>query len=119
MELKGLMDLIKSKGFTNQSDVSKDRLVRCLPKLRKQISFFRAYPDLFVDYIKGPDCNFTFYFYQRVFIRIVMRHRYVYATFPRAFSKSFLSMMVLMLRCILYPGSHLFVTTGGRFYIIL
>lgn len=43
-----------------------------------------------------------------------MRHRYVYATFPRAYSKSFLSMMVLMLRCILYPNSHLFVTTGGK-----
>ena len=43
-----------------------------------------------------------------------MRHRYVYATFPRAYSKSFLSMMVLMLRCILYPGSQLFVTTGGK-----
>ena len=43
-----------------------------------------------------------------------MRHRYVYATFPRAYSKSFLSMMVLMLRCILYPNSNLFVTTGGK-----
>ena len=43
-----------------------------------------------------------------------MRHRYVYATFPRAYSKSFLSMMALMIRCILYPNSHLFVTTGGK-----
>jgi hypothetical protein len=43
-----------------------------------------------------------------------MRHRYTYATFPRAYSKSFLSVLVLMLRCILYPGSHLFVTTGGK-----
>ena len=31
-----------------------------------------------------------------------------------AYSKSFLSMLVLMLRAILYPGSHLFVTTGGK-----
>jgi len=53
-------------------------------------------------------------FYQRIFLRIVMRHRYVYATFPRAYSKSFLSMMALMLRCILYPNVHLFVTTGGK-----
>ena len=43
-----------------------------------------------------------------------MRHRYVFATFPRAYSKSFLSMMALMIRCILYPNSHLFVTTGGK-----
>ena len=43
-----------------------------------------------------------------------MRHRYAYATFPRGYSKSFLSVLVLMLRCILYPNSHLFVTTGGK-----
>jgi hypothetical protein len=35
-------------------------------------------------------------------------------TFPRAYSKSFLSMMALMIRCVLYPNSHLFVTTGGK-----
>ena len=29
-------------------------------------------------------------------------------------SKSFLSILVLMLRCILYPGSKLFITTGGK-----
>jgi hypothetical protein len=29
-------------------------------------------------------------------------------------SKSFLSMMVLMIRCILYPGAHLFVSSGGK-----
>ena len=31
-----------------------------------------------------------------------------------AYSKSFLSVMVLMIRCILYPGAHLFVTSGGK-----
>ena len=43
-----------------------------------------------------------------------MRHRYAYATFPRAYSKSFLSVLILMIRCTLFPGSHLFVTTGGK-----
>ena len=43
-----------------------------------------------------------------------MRHRYAYATFPRAYSKSFLSVLVLMLRCVLFPGAKLFVTTGGK-----
>lgn len=94
--------------------MSQERLDAQIENLRKKISFYRQYPDLFIDDIKGPDCNFKFYFYQRVFLRIVMRHRYVYATFPRAYSKSFLSMMALMIRCILYPNSHLFVTTGGK-----
>mgnify|MGYP000594452118 FL=1 len=43
-----------------------------------------------------------------------MRYQYVYAVFPRAYSKSFLSVMALIVRCILYPGVHLFVTSGGK-----
>ena len=94
--------------------LSQERLFAQLDNIRSLIAFYRQYPDLLVDYMKGPDSTFNFYFYQRIFLRIVMRHRYVYATFPRAYSKSFLSMMALMLRCILYPGSELFVTTGGK-----
>ena len=94
--------------------LSEERLNAQLDNIRKMIAFFRQYPDLLIDFMKGPDSTFKFYFYQRVFLRVVMRHRFVYATFPRAYSKSFLSVMALMLRCILYPNSHLFVTTGGK-----
>ena len=38
----------------------------------------------------------------------------MYAVFPRAYSKSFLTVMALMCRCILYPNAHLFVTSGGK-----
>lgn len=31
-----------------------------------------------------------------------------------AYSKSFLSVLTLAIRCILYPGAHLFVTSGGK-----
>lgn len=113
MSLKSLLDLSESRNNQKQ-EVSEERIAAILPQLRQLISFFREYPDIYIDFIKGPDCNFEFYFYQRVFLRIVMRHRYVYATFPRAFSKSFLSMMVLILRCIFYPGCELFITTGGK-----
>ena len=43
-----------------------------------------------------------------------MRYKYVYMVFPRAYSKSFLSVLTLMCRCILYPRSKLFVTSGGK-----
>lgn len=113
MSLQSLLDLSDSRGLKKQG-LSEERLKAQLPHLRKLVSFYREYPDYLIDFMKGLDSTFNFYFYQRVFLRIVMRHRYVYATFPRAYSKSFLSMMVLMLRCILYPNSHLFVTTGGK-----
>ena len=70
---------------------------------------------MFVEFLCGnnPE-NFQLYFYQRIFLRAVMRHKYAYATFPRGYSKSFLAVLVLMLRCVLYPGAHFFVTTGGK-----
>ena len=47
-------------------------------------------------------------------MRAATRHKYLYATYPRGYSKSFLSMLILMVRCVLYPGSKLFVTSGGK-----
>ncbi len=118
MSLKNLLDMSASHDGLGglKQGLSEERIKEQLPHLREMIAFYREYPDLLVDFLlkdNNPH-NFHFYFYQRIFLRIVMRHRYVYATFPRAYSKSFLSMLVLMLRCILYPGSHLFVTTGGK-----
>ena len=113
MNLKELLQLSSDREYKKQG-ISEQRLMADIDELRRLIAYFREYPDIFVDFIKGKDSTFNFLFYQRIFLRIVMRHRYVYATFPRAYSKSFLSMMALMIRCILYPNSHLFVTTGGK-----
>ncbi len=112
MSLQALLQLNERE--SKKQGLSEQRLNKNLDSLRQLIAFFKWYPDLFVDFIKGPDSTFKFLFYQRIFLRVVMRHRYVYATFPRAYSKSFLSVMALMLRCTFYPNSHLFVTTGGK-----
>ena len=112
MSLEAVLSLANQ--YDPRKDVSEERIVAQFENLRKMIAFFREYPDYFVDFMKGPDSTFRFYFYQRVFLRIIMRHRYVYATFPRAYSKSFLSVLCLMIRCVLYPNSELFVTTGGK-----
>lgn len=113
MNLNELLQMSADRQFKKQG-MSEQRLMEDLPKLRTLIAFFREYPDIFIDFIKGENSTFKFYQYQRVFLRAVMRHRYAYCTFPRAYSKSFLSMMALIIRCILYPNSQLFVTTGGK-----
>ena len=114
MALQDLLDLSLDR---NQQKIglSEERVKAQLPIVRQYVAYWREYPDMFVEFLCGPNPeNFSLFFYQRLFLRAVMRHRYAYATFPRAYSKSFLSVLVLMLRCILYPGSHLFVTTGGK-----
>ena len=109
-----LQDLLNLSQNRKKIGLSEERIRAIIPAARDYISFWREYPDLFVDFMKGPDNNFNLFFYQRVFMRAAMRHKYVYAVFPRAYSKSFLAVMILMIRCILYPRCKLFVTSGGK-----
>ena len=113
MALQDLLDLSQKK---KKIGISEERIKAIIPAARDYIAFWREYPDLFVDFLASmnPNNTFHFYFYQRIFLRVGMRHQYVYAVFPRAYSKSFLSMMILMIRCILYPSCKLFVTSGGK-----
>lgn len=116
MALKDLMNLTLSTENTKKEGLSEERIKAQMPILRQYIAYWREYPDMFVEFLCGesnPE-NFSLFFYQRVFLRAAMRHRYMYATFPRAYSKSFLSVLILMVRCVLFPGGHLFVTTGGK-----
>lgn len=117
-----LADLIQISSDKTQQKIgiSSERIKACLPELRKAIAFYREYPDIYIDFCNScaPEEKqkelLKLYTYQRIFLRRAMRYRHVYAVYPRAYSKSFLSVLVLMLRCIFYPGCHLFVTTGGK-----
>ena len=113
MALQDLLDLSQQR---KKIGLSEERIREIIPIGRQYISFWREYPDLFVDFLLqfGNPQEFKFYFYQRVFLRAAMRHQYMYAVFPRAYSKSFLAMMILMIKCILYPRCKLFVTSGGK-----
>ena len=70
--------------------LSKERFNEIQPELRKYISFWRGYPDLFVDFLQTgengeiPPDGLRFYFYQRVFLRACLRQKYTFFVFPRA-----------------------------------
>ena len=117
MALQHLLDISSNR---KKIGLSEERLDPLKPILRQYIAYWREYPDMFIDFLqtgengKIPDNGLHFYFYQRVFLRAAMRYKYVYFVFPRAYSKSFLSVLTLMIRCILYPRAKLFVTSGGK-----
>lgn len=68
-----------------KKELTPERISANMSRLRQIVSFWRMYPDLFIDYLCSLDPNNTFHFfyYQRVFLRAVMRHKYVYCVFPR------------------------------------
>lgn len=99
-----------------KEEITKERIVEQLQGYQDIIAYWRWYPDKFIDYLcsLNPDNTFRFFFYQRIYLRAVMRHKYVYAVFPRAYSKSFLAVMCLMIKCILYPNERVFSVAGGK-----
>ena len=118
MALKDLLDLSSSKA-QQKLGFSEERISAILPIARQYVAFWREYPDMFVDFLQtGGDPNkepkLKLRFYQRVFMRVAMRYRYVYAVYPRGYSKSFLAVLVLIIRAILYPGAKLFTSAGGK-----
>ena len=50
----------------SKQEVSEDRLAAQMDHLRGLIAFWREYPDLFIDFIKGENSTFKFYFYSRI-----------------------------------------------------
>ena len=119
MALQDLLDLSLSND-KRKIGISEERIEPLKPLIRQYLAYWREYPDMFIDFLQTgrdgtiPENGLHFYFYQRVFLRAAIRYRYVYMTFPRAYSKSFLSVLTLMIRCILYPRSKLFVSSGGK-----
>lgn len=114
-----LKDLIVYSQDTRKVGVSEERVEAVIPIIRQYVAFFREYPDIFVDFLTtgfkdDAEPTFKLYFYQREFLRVACRYKYCYCVFPRAYSKSMLAILSLMIRCILYPGAKLFVAAGGK-----
>lgn len=80
------------------------------------IAYWRVYPDRLIDFYLslGNPYHFKFYFYQRLYLRAYFRYKIVYATFVRAWSKSFMSVMGAILKCILYPNIKMFTVAAGK-----
>lgn len=122
LEDKGALfneDLIQ-RGFHDGIEVEKgivlneDYLEAHYDELCELFSIFTAYPDIFLDTIAPSDSNFNLFFYQRVVLRAIMRYRDIFVTAPRAFSKSFITILALILQCIFMPGTKRFICAPAK-----
>lgn len=87
-----LAELINLSPDIKKVGLSEERVRQVIPVVRQYASFWRAYPDLFIDFLQtGGDESkpkrLKFYFYQRTFLRVAARYKYVYAVFPREFAR--------------------------------
>lgn len=82
--------------------------------LKDWVNLFTAYPDYYLDIIKPIDSEFGLFFYQRMVLRVIMRFKDIYITAPRAFSKSFITILALFLQCIFIPGRKVFICANTK-----
>lgn len=75
MALKDLLATAEKKEIV-KDELTEERIDAAIPKIRMYVSFWREYPDMFVDFLCGSNpYNFSLFFYQRLFLRAALRHR--------------------------------------------
>lgn len=119
-----LSDLIRrdhSDDLLKNQIVTEECIKAVMPYLRQYIAFWREYPDMFVDFMQtgfNPEREkekvIKLFFYQRLILRCCARYKQVFIVIPRGASKSFLNVLLQIVRCILYPGVQLFVSAEGK-----
>lgn len=111
---------ILERGYRNGIEIEKgvvlneDYLKKNYDHIGEMLSIFSAYPDIFLDFITPANSNFQLFFYQRITLRAIMRYKDVYITAPRAFSKSFVTILGLILQCIFIPGTKRFICAPNK-----
>lgn len=89
--------------------ITKKRIEENRELYEQWCEYFINYPDMYLDVIKRKDSQFNLFYYQRLFLRLCMRFGRLLVIAPRAFSKSFISILALYLACIFRPGIKLFI----------
>jgi hypothetical protein len=116
MALSNLLKTANSNKKGGKVEVDKIKIVENLSYYQKLIDYWRKYPDKFIDYLcsLNPNNTFKLMFVQRLLLRILLRYKTVFAVFSRGFSKSFISVLALMIKCILYPGAKVTTVADGK-----
>ena len=64
--------------------ITESRITKYREIYEKYCELWSVYPDLFLDLIKRTDSRFNLFFYQRLFLRLIMRHGRIAVIAPRA-----------------------------------
>jgi hypothetical protein len=83
-------------------------------EIGRMMGLFSAYPDIFLDIITPANSGFSLFFYQRILLRAIFRYKDIFVTATRAFSKSFITILGLVLQCIFMPGTKRFICAPGK-----
>ena len=101
-------------GKSAQIDDTLNALEKSKVHWRKYLSLWRSKPDLFIDFISDERTPVKLYAYQRMFLRLIFRNKEVYFVATRGTAKSYIAILAMFLKCIMYPNSKIFISAPGK-----
>lgn len=81
---------------------------------QKYCWYWSVYPDRYIEEITPVGSKFKLKFFQKVFLRVCLRHGRIATIAPRAAGKSFICILALYLICIFRPHSRVFICSPGK-----
>lgn len=91
--------------------VTEARLLKILPFLEQYYELWLAYPDKLVELLLPIDTNFKLIPFQVLALRVNARHKLVFQTATRGYSKSFIAILSKLLHGILLPKAKISVVS--------
>lgn len=113
-EIDEYITFLNSSNSKNVKVLRKDHVKEKLNLYTEALNTFLVYPDILSDIMTPRTSHFSMFFAQRIVLRCMARHRQTFATFTRAFSKSFLAFFDSYLHSMLVPRCNGFVTAGTK-----
>jgi len=101
----GLIDYAPNEREHAYGAITEKRLENILPYIEAQYEHWLAYPDKMIEDFLPKDTSFKILPFQVLSLRANARHKRVFETAPRGFSKSFKAILSKMLKCSLLPNS--------------
>ena len=113
-QIDAYISFLNSSNSAQVKILRKERVKANLDLYANALNTFLVYPDILADIMTPRKSKFSMFFAQRIVLRCMARHRQTFATYTRAFSKSFLAFYQQYTSSMIVPRSNGFVTAGTK-----
>lgn len=113
-EIDAYISFLNSSNSAQVKILRKERVKNNLELYTNALNTFLVYPDILADIMTPKRSKFSMFFAQRIVLRSMARHRQTFATYTRAFSKSFLAFYQQYVSSMIVPRCNGFVTAGTK-----
>ena len=113
-EIQAYIDFIGDNDIIGENIITPQKIDKNFEKVGKAMNHFLAYPDIFLDIITPVESRFKLFFFQRIMLRAMVRHRQTYITATRGASKSFTAFATRYQMAMSIPNHKTFVCTDVK-----